>query len=475
MATDYSDREHREMYDQLMAGKPELVRNASETWRKIVETTERLAGDMERDLSRLGPSWSGSASAEFQNRLTSVVGFSREVSADATTARSATETFATDLEHAQKHAPDPDNYDDWDETFKGALIGTVLGGPIGLVIGGIFGFGSDKAQREAARRAMAAVMNQVGGQYEVSAAGASTNTAVPPQLPTGAGTPTAPGAGPPGSGLAGIPAPAGGPGFGGAIGGPAPGVGAAVPGPVGGPAGPVGTAPAVGVAPIGGVGPGGRPVGGVRPGAARPPIGGGTAAPGSRPAGGARPGGGVRPGAVGRPGAIPAGGRPGGPVGGGRPGAAGSRPGVVGRPGGPGTGTAGRPGQGVRPGSPGAIGRGGGPAGTRPGGAPGRFGQAGRPGVIGSGGGPASGGARGGTGPAGSGRGGPAGGRGALGSGNAMAGARGRGRPDFEDGRDGADEVDDRMTWLTEDDLVWSDGDPLAPTVLDERSARERR
>jgi hypothetical protein len=99
------------------------------------------------------------------------------------------------------------------------------------------------------------------------------------------------------------------------------------------------------------------------------------------------------------------------------------------------------------------------------------LGQAGKPGVIGSGGGPAGGRGAGSPGAAGGGR-GAIGGRGAN---SGSAGMRGRNGPDADDGRDYDDDIDERTTWLTDDDLVWTDGDPLAPTVLDERSSRGRR
>ncbi|MET7467366.1 WXG100 family type VII secretion target [Micromonospora sp. NPDC005211] len=419
----YEHVSHEELYQDVKAGDPKQIEALSAQWTSLKGTLDDLGRDLTADLEALTKTWSGDAAREFHRRLGMVVSYSGSLAEGMTGIRQGLDMMSSELRAAQIKAESPEKTDDNDKLLSGAGKGLLLGGAAGAVIGGIVGHQQDKAEQEKAHQRMVQVVAKLAEGYDFSAYSRIVVPEPPEaELPghTGNGDPTLQN-GPS------VKTPSSGP----SLGSFGPGANA--------------TATTSGVhhtAPTGGT-----------PGTGTP----GTGTPGGQPGAGTPvpvpSTGTVDPGGTSLAGATPLTGAPGGPPVGGGPGFG---PGG----GGPATMTAGGPGGGALYGAPGVLSTGA-LAGTAPnsassarfGGMPGAENRsaagAGRltsgRGLVVDGGSKSPERAGGTNGrPAMAGRGGVLGGRGGHGD----------------------DESDGRLTWLTEDEMVWGDGDAAPPPVL---------
>ncbi|MEU4788957.1 WXG100 family type VII secretion target [Micromonospora tulbaghiae] len=418
----YEHVSHEELYQGVNAGDPRQIEALSAQWTSLKGTLDDLSRDLTADLEALSKSWTGDAAREFTRRLDMVVHYSGNLAEGMTGIRQGLDMMSSELRAAQTKAESPEKTDDNDKLLSGAGKGFLLGGAPGAVIGGIVGHQQDKAEQERAHQRMVQVVAKLAEGYDFSAYGRIVVPDPPEtELPghTGNGDPTLQN-GPS------VKTPSSGP----SLGSFGPGANA--------------TATTSGVhhtAPTGGT------PGEATPGAGTPGGQPGAGAPGSVPAGGT-----VDPTGTSLAGAAPLTSTVGGPTSGGGPGFG---PGGAG----PTTMSAGGPGGGLY-GAPGVLSTGS-LAGTgansasaaRLGGMPGADNRSaagtgrltsGR-GLVVDAGSKSAERAGGATGrPAMAGRGGVLGGRGGQGD----------------------DESDGRLTWLTEDEMVWGDGDAAPPPVL---------
>ncbi|MEU7998720.1 WXG100 family type VII secretion target [Micromonospora sp. NPDC049060] len=401
----YQHVSHQQLYDAVMAGQPGQIDGVAAQWTALKGMLDGLSRELSGDLDKLANTWTGSASQEFQRRLTLVTDYADKLGEGMADVSRGLTLMSGELRTAREQAESPAETDDHDQALSGAAKGAVFGVP-GIVVGGLLGHQQDKAEQEKAHQRMVNVVAELAAGYDLSAygrlvppppphpdiPGTTSRDSTPPRSGPGASTPTA---APKTSGLAGQPG------------------GATVAAP---------DRPSSG--------PGGGATGTLVPGAV----------------GGGQPGGGVTDGV---PGGVPAGTSLAGAT-------------VL-------TGT---------PPTTGPVGLGG--TSTASAGGPGlQFGPAG--GVLGTGALAASGNApasavrsAGGT-PVADNRSATGMGRrfdnGARQGGDRAASGTGRGgagRPGVLGGARGThdDDADGRLTWLTEDDMVWGDGAAAAPPVL---------
>ncbi|WP_433389412.1 WXG100 family type VII secretion target [Micromonospora sp. KLBMP9576] len=415
---------HQQLYDGVMAGQPGQIEGVAAQWTALKGMLDGLSRALSGDLDKLANTWTGSASQEFQRRLTFVTDYADKLGEGMADVSRGLNLMAGELRTARAQAESPAETDDHDQTVSGAAKGAVFGLP-GVVIGGLLGHQQDKAEQEKAHKRMVKVVSELAAGYDLSAYGRLV--APPPPHPETPGlnrpdSSTTPRGGPVSKTPTAAPTLTG-------LAGQSGGATVATPGTPG--SGPGGGHPGTFTPGVGG---GGHPGGGT----GGPPggIGAGTSLAGATLLTGAT---GVR------------------------------APGAPGGPGGTSTASAGGPGLqfGAQNSNPGVLGTGalagsGGKAPTTvvrsPGGSPladnraatgmGRRFDSARQGTAGAGDRAATGTGR------------PGGARGATGGANraGVLGGAGQGAHD--------DDTDGRMTWLTEDDMVWGDGSAAAPPVL---------
>ncbi|WP_165945237.1 WXG100 family type VII secretion target, partial [Micromonospora sp. KC723] len=212
--SDYAQRyqhvSHRELYDAVHAGDPRQVEGLASQWSSLRDTLDGLAQDLERDLDKLAPAWTGEAAREFHDRLSLVVSYSAGLAEGTAEVRDAVNLMAGQLRTAQQKAESPEETDDHDKAVEGATKGLIAGVP-GMIIGGFLGHQQDKAEQEKAHQRMVQVVADLAAGYEVASYGRVVDPpAPPPRLPGEADRPGAPARRGPSVG-----APAAGPGTGG--------------------------------------------------------------------------------------------------------------------------------------------------------------------------------------------------------------------------------------------------------------------
>ncbi|MEH0970361.1 WXG100 family type VII secretion target [Micromonospora sp. CPCC 205546] len=416
----YQSVSHQQLYDGVMAGQPGQIDGVAAQWTALKGMLDGLSRELSGDLDKLANTWTGSASQEFQRRLTLVTDYADKLGEGMADVSRGLTLMAGELRTARAQAESPAETDDHDQAVSGAAKGAVFGVP-GMLVGGLLGHQQDKAEQEKAHQRMVNVVAELAAGYDLSAYGRivppppphpdtpGVNSGGPSTTPRSGPGATTPTAAPTASGLAGQP--------GGAT--------------VAAPAGPSS-------------GPGGGGSGTIVPGAV------GGVHPGDGGAGGTVTGtpGGVTAGTS-LAGATPLTGAPAttGPVGLG------------------GTSTASAGGSGLQ------FGGQGGPAGVLGTGALAASGNAPTSMVRSAGGSPVAdnrsatgmgrrfdNGARQGT----------NGDRAASATGRPGGARAGANRPGVLGGTQAAhdDDTDGRLTWLTEDDMVWGDGTVAAPPVL---------
>ncbi|MEK8108414.1 hypothetical protein NKG94_32320 [Micromonospora sp. M12] len=76
----YQGNSHQQLYDGLMAGKPEQIEGVATQWAELKGILDGLGRELSGDLEKLGNTWTGSAGREFQRRLSLIVAHSDALS-----------------------------------------------------------------------------------------------------------------------------------------------------------------------------------------------------------------------------------------------------------------------------------------------------------------------------------------------------------------------------------------------------------
>ncbi len=443
--SDYSQRyqgvSHEELYNGVMAGQPGQIDGVAAQWTALKGIVDDVRRELSGDLEKLGNTWTGSAGQEFQRRVGLVATWAESLGEGMADVSRGLTLMADHLRTARQQAESPAETDDHDQAVSGAAKGAIFGVP-GMVVGGLLGHQQDKAEQEKAHQRMVNVVSELAAGYDLSAYG----RLVPPVPPPPDTPDTVDGS---------APAPRSGPTVGTPTAAPtATGLTAQTGGATTANSERASVGPTAGTGGTGEITPTGSGTSGTGPLGVVPGTGGGTSLAGVDPLVGGALVGGATAGlaALGRPGAAP-------------PATPGTGPGLsFGSPGG--TPAGGIVGTGSLAGSGSTA-----PAAARPGGGTVTPETRSATGVgrsidgrRGEGAGRDTGGLR--QSPA-AGRGTP-GDRAVGGLGRTDA-ARGSGanRPGVLGTGHGADEPSEgRLTWLTEDEMVWSDGPEGAPPVL---------
>lgn len=207
----YSTHSHRELYDQLMAGKPDQVDGHAATLRRLHETLDGLSRTLSTDLQELGNAWSSSSGQEYTRRVGAITAYSGTISDDFSTLGTHLSTMASYLRTAQKQAESPDKTDGNGNMVKDAAIGAAVFGVPGAVIGGIFGHNQDEEAKQKAHEQMVKLVAGLAGQYQLSDQRIPQPPLPPDHLPgDGSGGHATPHGGPGGAGARGYTGPAGG-------------------------------------------------------------------------------------------------------------------------------------------------------------------------------------------------------------------------------------------------------------------------
>ncbi|MEU8259225.1 WXG100 family type VII secretion target [Micromonospora sp. NPDC048999] len=167
----YEHVSHRELYQGVTAGDPTQVDGLAAQWSSLKDTLESLGRDLAGDLDALAKTWSGDAAREFHQRVNLVVDYSGNLAHDMAGLRQALDLMATALRTAQSKAESPEETDDNDKLVSGATKGFLIGGVTGAVIGGIVGHEQDKAEQEKAHQRMVQVVANLAEGYDLSAYG----------------------------------------------------------------------------------------------------------------------------------------------------------------------------------------------------------------------------------------------------------------------------------------------------------------
>ncbi|MEU8166002.1 WXG100 family type VII secretion target [Micromonospora sp. NPDC049004] len=164
----YQDKSHRELYDAVMAGKPEQIDGIAAQWAALKGILDGLGRELSGDLEKLGHTWTGSAGREFQRRLTLIVDHSDALGEGMAGIKQGLTMMAGQLRTAHKQAESPEETDDNDKAVSGALKGAAFGLP-GAVVGGIMGHQQDKEEQEKAHQRMVNVVAELAAGYDLSA------------------------------------------------------------------------------------------------------------------------------------------------------------------------------------------------------------------------------------------------------------------------------------------------------------------
>ncbi|MET8254823.1 WXG100 family type VII secretion target [Micromonospora sp. NPDC005197] len=164
----YQGKSHRELYDAVMAGKPEQIEGIAAQWAALKGILDGLGRELSGDLEKLGNTWTGPAGREFQRRLTLIVDHSDALGEGMAGIKQGLTMMASQLRTAHKQAESPEETDDNDQAISGALKGAAFGLP-GAVVGGIMGHQQDKEEQEKAHQRMVNVVAELAAGYDLSA------------------------------------------------------------------------------------------------------------------------------------------------------------------------------------------------------------------------------------------------------------------------------------------------------------------
>jgi len=161
---------HQQLYDGVMAGKPDQIENLAAQWAALKGILDGLSRELSGDLDKVANTWTGSASQEFQRRMTLVTDYADTLGEGMADVSRGLNLMADELRVARKQAESPAETDDSDKTISGAAKGAVFGLP-GAVVGGLLGHQQDKAEQEKAQKRMVKVVSELAANYDLSAYG----------------------------------------------------------------------------------------------------------------------------------------------------------------------------------------------------------------------------------------------------------------------------------------------------------------
>ncbi|MGQ5263404.1 WXG100 family type VII secretion target [Micromonospora sp. ZYX-F-536] len=165
----YQGHTHQQLYDGVMAGKPEQIEDVAAQWAALKGILDGLARELSGDLEKLGNTWTGSAGREFQRRLSLIVAHTTALGEGMAGVKQGLTMMAGQLRTAHKQAESPEATDDNDQAISGALRGAATFGLPGAVVGGIMGHQQDKAEQEKAHQRMVNVVAELAAGYDLSA------------------------------------------------------------------------------------------------------------------------------------------------------------------------------------------------------------------------------------------------------------------------------------------------------------------
>jgi hypothetical protein len=171
----YGAVDHEALYRQLMAGDPDQVEAIAARISSLRDTLGGLRDSLNTDLAGLAKGWSSDAGTEYQRRLGLIRTFASDLHLDLDSVHTTLTSWAGPLREAKKHAEDPADTDDNNNTVKDAAIGVAIGSPLGPpgmavggLIGGFMGHDQDEEERQKAHDRMIALVAGLAADYVTS-------------------------------------------------------------------------------------------------------------------------------------------------------------------------------------------------------------------------------------------------------------------------------------------------------------------
>ncbi|MFI6267940.1 WXG100 family type VII secretion target [Micromonospora zamorensis] len=165
----YEGSSHQELYDGVMAGQPEQIEGVAAQWAELKGILDGLSRELSGDLEKLGNTWTGSAGREFHRRLSLIVTHSDALSDGMSGVKQGLTMMAEHLRTARKQAESPEETDDNDKALSGAAKGAITFGLPGAVVMGLAGHQQDKEEQEKAHQRMVKLVAKLADGYEISA------------------------------------------------------------------------------------------------------------------------------------------------------------------------------------------------------------------------------------------------------------------------------------------------------------------
>nr|WTA68269.1 hypothetical protein OHB51_03600 [Micromonospora sp. NBC_00855] len=165
----YQGNSHQQLYDGLMAGKPEQIEGVATQWAELKGILDGLGRELSGDLDKLANTWTGSAGREFHRRLSFIVAHTDALGEGMAGIKQGLTMMADHLRAAHKQAESPEETDDNDKAIGGAIKGGAVFGLTGLIVGGIAGHQQDKAEQEKAHQRMVNLVADLASSYDISA------------------------------------------------------------------------------------------------------------------------------------------------------------------------------------------------------------------------------------------------------------------------------------------------------------------
>jgi hypothetical protein len=164
----YEGLSHQQLWTQLKAGDPGQVDALAAAWKSLHDTADSMATTLDGDLTKLTAGWSSTSGTEYQRRLGLISQFSTSMAGEFSALNQHLTLMAGDLRTAQQHAEDPAAADNNDQMIQDAAIGFAVAGPVGGVLGGLFGHSQDQQEQEKARQRMVQLVAGLAGDYALT-------------------------------------------------------------------------------------------------------------------------------------------------------------------------------------------------------------------------------------------------------------------------------------------------------------------
>lgn len=165
----YQGSSHQQLYDGVMAGEPEQIDGVAAQWAELKGILDGLSRELNGDLQKLSNTWTGSAGREFQRRLSLIVAHSDALGDGMSGIKQGLTMMADHLRTARKQAESPEETDDNDKALSGVVKGAATFGLPGAVVMGLAGHQQDKAEQEKAHQRMVNLVAELANGYAISA------------------------------------------------------------------------------------------------------------------------------------------------------------------------------------------------------------------------------------------------------------------------------------------------------------------